>query len=107
MTNGRNPFLPPEKKQGTVGSYEMFARERAVQDGLFKYWPILSKDQLGPCLVKAWKGEYETADEAFQDVRAMLGRTFAEDEEDGIEGFDWEAGSVQSDKGSLVGGGDD
>jgi hypothetical protein len=100
MTKGRNPFLPPGKEQGTVGSYGMFVRERAVQDGLFKYWPILSEDQLGPCLVKAWKGEYETADEAFQDVRAMLerhGRFFTEDEEDEIEGFDWEAefGSVR------------
>jgi hypothetical protein len=78
----------------------MSARERTVQDGLFKYWPILSEDQLGPCLVEAWKGEYETADEAFQDVRAMLerhGRTFAEHEEDEIEGFGWEAefGSVR------------
>jgi hypothetical protein len=101
MTDGRNPLLPPDKEEERkVGSQEMRARENAIKKGLFKHWPILPEDQLGPCLVKAWKGEYETADEAFQDVRTMLerhGRIFAKDEEDEIDGFDWEAefGSVR------------
>jgi len=94
MTDGQNPFLPPAKARVEVSRQEMRAREKAVRKGLFKHWPILPNDQLGPCLVKAWKGEYESAGDAFRDVKAMLGscgRVFAKDEEDEMEGFDWKA----------------
>jgi len=94
MTGGRNPFLPPAKVGAEVSSQEMMAREKAVQMGLFKHWPSLPNDQLGPCLIKAWKGEYDSADDAFRDVKAILegcGRAFAKGEEDEMEGFDWEA----------------
>jgi hypothetical protein len=92
MTDDRNPLLPPGKHQIEVSQHEMRAREEAVRKGWFKHWPILSNDQFGPCLIKAWKGEYDSAGDAFQDVRAILkacGRVFAEDEEDELVGFDW------------------
>ncbi|OTA25061.1 hypothetical protein BTJ68_10702 [Hortaea werneckii EXF-2000] len=64
-----------------------------VRKGVFDDWPILQTEQLGPCLIKAWKGEYESAEEALQDVRNVLkttGRTLVPDMDDEIEGFDWE-----------------
>lgn len=94
MTDGQNPFLPLTKEKAEVSRQEMMAREEAVQKGLFKHWPMLPNDHLGPCLIKAWKGEYESADDAFRDVKAMLegcGRVFARDEDDEMEGFDWGA----------------
>jgi hypothetical protein len=94
MTDGRNPLLPPDKEEGKISPQEMRARENAVQKGLFKHWPILPEDQLGPCLVKAWKGEYEGADDGFREVKAVLerhGRIFVAGEDDEFEGFDWEA----------------
>jgi len=56
-------------------------------------WPVLRDEQLGPCLVKAWKGEYESAEDALQEVSAVLagcGRVLVDGEEDEIAGFDWE-----------------
>jgi hypothetical protein len=94
MTDGGNPFLPPTKSRSDVSWQEVRAREDAVQKGLFKHWPILPEGQLGPCLVKAWQGEYESADDAFREVKAMLGRCgriFTKDEDDELESFDWDA----------------
>jgi hypothetical protein len=103
MTDGRNPLLPPDKEEGKISPQEMRARGEAVQKGLFKHWPILPEDQSGPCLVKAWMGEYETSDDAFREVKAILerhGRIFVADEDEEFEGFDWEAefGLVRQDK---------
>jgi hypothetical protein len=87
MTKRKSPVRPPAKGELDVEERRerAWAVEKAMEHGLFDDWPVLPGDQLGPCLVKAWKGEYETADEALQDVRAMLecqGRSLATDEED-------------------------
>jgi hypothetical protein len=96
VTKRKSPVLLPEKEE--LGIEERRKRERAAEEtverGMFDDWPVLPEEQLGPCLIKVWKGEYETADEAFQDVRAMLerqGRVFATEEEDEFEGCDWKA----------------
>jgi hypothetical protein len=96
MTKRKSPILLPEKEELDIEERRKRERaaEEAVERGMFDDWPVLPEDQLGSCLIKAWKGEYETADEAFQDVRAMLerqGRVFATEEEDEFEGFDWKA----------------
>lgn len=55
-------------------------------------WPVIEREKLGLCLIKAWKGEYDSASEALQDVRATLevcGRTLAADVDDELDGFDW------------------
>jgi hypothetical protein len=96
MTKRKSPILLPEKEVLDIEERRKRERaaEEAVERGMFDDWPVLPEDQLGSCLIKAWKGEYETADEAFQDVRAMLerqGRVFATEEEDEFEGFDWKA----------------
>lgn len=73
---------------------ERRAQQLAVQEGKFEDWPVLQTEQLGPCLVKAWKGEYESAVEALQDVRSVVercGRVLAADTDDEIDGFNWEA----------------
>lgn len=52
----------------------------------------LESKKLGPCLIKAWKGEYKSAAEALQDVRDTLeacGRSLATDIDNEIDGFDW------------------
>ena len=96
MTKRKSLVLLPEKEELDIE--ERRKRERAAEEtverGMFDDWPVLPEEQLGPCLIKAWKGEYETADEALQDVRAMLerqGRVFATEEEDEFEGSDWKA----------------
>lgn len=65
---------------------------KKITEGVYNDWPVLKDEKLGPCLVKAWKGEYESADDALHDVRAMLkacGRTLSSSIEDEIDGFDW------------------
>lgn len=67
---------------------------RTIRDGTFDDWPLLEREKLGSCLVKAWKGQYASASEALQDVRATLqacGRTLVSDVDDEIAGFDWAA----------------
>ena len=93
MTRRESPVLRPEEEELDIEERRKRERaaEEAVELGIFDDWPVLPEDQLGPCLTKAWKGEYGTADEAFQDVRAMLereGRVFTTEEEDEFEGFD-------------------
>ena len=66
----------------------------AAQQVTFRSWPVLGNDRLGSCLVKAWNGEYECAEDALQDVRSVLhgcGRVLTADTADEIDGFDWEA----------------
>ena len=106
MTRRESPVLRPEEEELDIE--ERLKRERAAEEavelGIFDDWPVLPEDQLGPCLTKAWKGEYGTADEAFQDVRAMLereGRVFTTEEEDEFEGFDWEAVRIRRTTRSL------
>ena len=65
---------------------------KAIRNRTFDDWPALENKKLGPCLIKAWKGQYESAAEALQDVRATLeacGRTLAKDVDDEISDFDW------------------
>lgn len=67
-------------------------REEQAMAGEFENWPRLSKDMLGPVLIKAWRGEYQCANEALQDSRNILkqcGRTLSDDKVDEIDGFDW------------------
>jgi hypothetical protein len=70
---------------------DLGAIEKTIHDRTFDDWPALESKKLGPCLIKAWKGEYESAAEALQDVRDTLeayGRTLATDVDDEIDGFD-------------------
>lgn len=70
---------------------------KKIREGEYDEWPILPEERLGPCLVKAWKGEYESAGDALHDVRSMLkacGRTLSSSVDDEIDGFDW-PGSFQ------------
>ena len=97
MTKRRDPLVPPEIAETDAQSYmrsgEGCARESAAQQGAFDSWPVLDEEQLGSCLAKAWKGQYETAEDALQDVRRVLkecGRALAAGFDDEIEGFDWE-----------------
>jgi hypothetical protein len=46
--------------------------EELVRKGRFEDWPVLREEELGSCLVKAWKGEYESAGDALRDVRGVL-----------------------------------
>lgn len=65
---------------------------KTIRDGTFDDWPTLESKKPGPCLIKAWKGEYESAGEALQDVGATLeacDRTLATDVDDELDGFDW------------------
>jgi len=71
---------------------DLSAVAKTIRDRAFDDWPVLENKKLGPCLVKAWKGEYESAEEALHDVRVMLeacGRTLAMEVDDEIDGFDW------------------
>jgi hypothetical protein len=73
---------------------EKTENEETVRNGRFEGWPVLRDEELGFCLVKAWRGEYESAGEALCDVRALLescGRVLVDGKEDEIGGFDWEA----------------
>ena len=93
MTKRKSLVLLPEKEELDIEERRKRERaaEEAVERSMFDDWPDLPEDLLGPCLIKAWKGEYKTADEAFQDVRAMLGRqgrVFTAEEKDEFEGFD-------------------
>jgi hypothetical protein len=70
------------------------AREDAVRQGWSDDWPVLREEELGTCLVKAWRGQYESAEGALRDVRAVLegcGRVMSEGEDDEIDGIKWEA----------------
>jgi hypothetical protein len=70
------------------------AREDAVREGWFDDWPVLREEELGSCLVKAWKGQYESAEEALRDVRGLLegcGKGLSEGQDDEIDGVNWGA----------------
>lgn len=67
-------------------------RTGAAEKGEFKDWPRLPKEQLGEVLIRAWNGEYETAQEVLGDARRTLeqcGRTLTAGKIDEIDGFDW------------------
>lgn len=51
---------------------ELPALGKMVREGTFDDWPLLENEKSGPCLIKAWKGQYETADDALRDVRITL-----------------------------------
>ena len=97
MTDRSHPLVPLEIAADDVGTFMMGeegrAREMVAQKGIFRDWPVLKKEQLGPCLFKAWNGEYESAEDALHDVRSVLrdcGRVLTADIDDEISGFDWE-----------------
>jgi hypothetical protein len=102
MTGRRSPLVSVKEavEQHKYGSPmldeigEERAREDAVREGWFDDWPVLRGEELGTCLVKAWKGQYGSAEDASRDVRAVLegcGRVLLEGEDDGIDGIKWDA----------------
>ena len=98
MTERWNPLAPPRIAETDALSYtrsvEGCARRSAARDGTFDNWPVLGDEKLGSCLVKAWKAQYESAEDALHDVRGVLKgceRVLAADSDDEIEGFDWRA----------------
>ena len=59
-----------------------------VTNGEFDDWPQLDENQLGPILVRAWKGQYDTVADTLKDVRAALsanGRELCGDDMIGIK----------------------
>jgi hypothetical protein len=102
MTGRRSPVVSMTEaaEQHKYGSPmlneigEERAREDAVRQGRFDDWPVLREEELGSCLVKAWRGQYGSAEEAFRDVRGLLegyGRVVSEGQDDEIDGIDWGA----------------
>lgn len=97
MRGGKSPVedVAGQRKYGSPlldDDEEERARERAVREGRFEDWPVLREEEFGSCLVKAWKGEYESAGEALRDVRQVLegcGKVSVEGEDGEIGGFDW------------------
>lgn len=74
---------------------EKLADEEAVREGMFEKWPVLRDEELGACMVRAWRGEYGSAGQALGDVRGVLERcgrvlVLVDGEEDEISGFEWE-----------------
>jgi hypothetical protein len=62
--------------------------------GRFDDWPVSREEELGSCPVKAWKGEYRSAEEVLLDVRAVLekcGKIPSEEEDNAIDGIGWAA----------------
>ena len=100
MTGCANPLVDCETlwmwdgPEGDRLRVERMENEMLVKKGRFEDWPLLREEELGSCLVKAWRGEYESAGDALRDVKAVLersGRVLVDGEEDEIDGFDWEA----------------
>lgn len=69
-------------------------RLEAAERGTFSNWPQLPDTQLGQVLIRAWSGEYETAQEVLEDARQTLegcGRSLTAGKPDEIDGFQWES----------------
>lgn len=99
MTGCESPVVDPEMEwmwdgpEGDRLREEKWADEEAVREGRFERWPVLRDEELGDCLVKAWRGEYGSAGESMGDVRGVLercGRVLVDGEEDEVGGFEWE-----------------
>lgn len=65
-----------------------------IREGTFDDWSMLERSRLGPCLVKAYTGKYESAGEVLEDFRAALaacGRELSSNADDEMDGLDWAA----------------
>lgn len=63
--------------------------EREIATGEFSDWPELEEKQLGPILVRAWRGEYSSAAEVLKDVKALLSANGCTLDGDDIIGINW------------------
>lgn len=73
-------------------SYAVSERQRKVERREFDEWPKLHDDMLGPVLLRAWNGEYNSASEALQDARKVLkasGVKLSTEQCDEIDGVEW------------------
>ena len=72
---------------------ELSPRLKSLEYGRYEDWPLLPNDMLGPVVLKALCGEYETAKQALKEARELsqaCGRTFSATQCDEIDGFEWE-----------------
>ena len=96
MTGRQHPLVPFGVAADDAGVYliseEGQARQRAARKRASRDWPMLRNEQLGLCIVRAWKGEYESAQDALQNARSGLldfGRELMVDVDDEIARIDW------------------
>jgi hypothetical protein len=66
---------------------------RKVVCGEFEAWPQLDDRLLGSVIVKAWRGKYDSMDQAMQDAQQAIracGHRVIGEYQDEVEGYDWE-----------------
>jgi hypothetical protein len=66
---------------------------RKVACGEFDAWPQLDDGMLGSVIVKAWRGKYDSVDQAMQDAQKAIracGHRVIGKYQDEVEGYDWE-----------------
>ncbi|KAK4950353.1 hypothetical protein LTR10_011334 [Elasticomyces elasticus] len=98
---GKSPFQHSmTKSQQDQGYYaEIRPLERALRRGEYNDWPSMPDQKLGPIVLKALRGQYETASEALAELKVLLkglGRTLALSREDELQDYDWQKKSHQT-----------
>ncbi|KAK5744510.1 hypothetical protein LTR17_001904 [Elasticomyces elasticus] len=92
---GKSPFQHSmTKSQLDQGYYaEMRPLEQALRRAEYDDWPSTPDQKLGPIVLKALRGQYETASEALAELKVLLqslGRTLASSQEDEMQDYDWQ-----------------
>ncbi|KAK5679326.1 hypothetical protein LTS10_008141 [Elasticomyces elasticus] len=92
---GKSPFQHSlTKSQQDQGYFaEMRPLEQALRRGEYDDWPSMPDQKLTPIVLKALRGQYETASEALAELKVLLqslGRTLASLPEDELQDYDWQ-----------------
>ncbi|KAK3628928.1 hypothetical protein LTR56_009381 [Elasticomyces elasticus] len=92
---GKSPFQHSMTKSQQDQGYYAGIRplERALRRGEYNDWPSMPDQKLGPIVLKALRGQYETASEALAELKVLLqglGRTLASSQEDELQDYDWQ-----------------
>lgn len=67
-------------------------RHKQIERREFHAWPMIEDKMLGPVVVRAWQGMYETASEVLEDARKVLaptGTSLSMELCDEVTGIDW------------------
>jgi hypothetical protein len=95
MTDKKDPLSFHQNIENAVEDTDSRYNDltRKVACGEFDAWPRLEDKMLGSVIVKAWRGKYDSVDQAMQDAQKAIqacGHRVIGEYQDEVEGYDWE-----------------
>ena len=90
FTGGHSPLDYNHDSKNSAQPDERLQRQKTVRNGGYHEWPELEESRLGPVLLRAWKGGYDSPAEALKDVRNLLNKCskrLSEESQDDIVGI--------------------